>query len=517
MLEHLFPLQDPPTCLACREPCTRDSVGKWNTKGNVGRPYWTCVRHKPWKFSCFDDTIGITIENPQCPCRITSRRTAGKYGDFFSCARGVCGWTRSAASRGVSSPPQTPKRPTVAANRDGLDSDEVDHGYQDLPTPPVTPSRSQVAVNRNLAGGHMKMDSGYQTPCSLPVTPEVVATSATVANKSLAGRDIGVHHGNQTPYSTPSPPEARNGSAVATTSTPPVSPSPPHVVANNNRATRDLGMDYDSQRPPTTTVPPPATSRSALAFVTNGNRSTRDFQVDRGDQTQQSTSLSPQATSHPAPAVTANGNLYGRDDTNYGYQTPHNMSMSPGARTAAVTATNYPTSNDARADYDNQTPYRVYELSVEPSCPPAAAAVNGNRLGRDGRRDYAHQEPHNIPRPIQTASRPAPTAATNRNIPEARRNRVDSPNELPGEDGGQAYGYQISYGMYVQPPVPSRLTWAANGNLDDRRAGMGFGYGEHRRRGGCRGEYCALLQWLCGCCGLLGCLTYSCCGCELCK
>lgn len=468
MLEHLFPLQDPPTCRACGLPCTHGKVNDRNPRGNVGRPYWTCTEHEPWKFSCFDDTVGITIGNPQCPCRITSRRTAGRAGDFFSCATGVCGWTQSAASRSVWSSPVTPRRSTVAANGDGLDGDdEVDHGYQEshsIPTPPVTPSRSQVAVNRNLAGGHTRMGFGYQTPRSLPGTPEAMTTSAAVANERPASRDIRTDHSYQTPYSTPSPPEARSRSAVATISAPPVPPSRSRVVANDNRATRDLGMDYSSQRPPTTTVPPQAISRSTPAFATSRNRSTRDFGVDRG------------------------------------YQTPQSTSVPPGTRTAP--------------DYDNQTPYSTHELPVEPSRPTAAVAVNANRLGRDHGRDYTYQKPHSILRPPQMSSRPAPTAATNWDIPEGRSIRAVSINELPGGDSSQADGYQRPYGMYVQPAALSGPTWAVNGNLDDRRVGMGFGYREHGRCGDCCGDCCALLRWLCGCCGLLGCLTYSCCGCE---
>jgi hypothetical protein len=443
MLEHLFPLQDPPTCRACGLPCTHGEVNDRNLKGNVGRPYWTCTQHESWKFSCFDDTVGITIGNPQCPCRVTSRRTAGRAGDFFSCATGVCGWTQSAASRSVWLSPVTPRRSTVAANGYGLDGDdEVDHGYQEshsIPTPPVTPSWSQVAVNRNLAGGHMRMGFGYQTPHSLPGTPEAMTTSAAVANERPASRDIGIDHSYRTPYSTPSPPEAWSRS---------------HVVANDNRATRDLGMDYSSQRPPTTTVPPQAISRSTPAFATNRNRSTRDFRVDRG------------------------------------YQTPQSTSVPPGTRTAP--------------DYDNQTPYSTHELPVEPSRPTAAVAVNANRLGRDDGRDYTYQKPHSILRPPQMSSRPAPTAATNWDIPEGRSIRAISINELPGRDSSQAYGYQGSI-VYVQPAALSSPTWAVNGNLDDRRVGMGFGYREHGRCGDC----CAPLQWLSGCCGLLGCLTYS--------
>jgi hypothetical protein len=258
MLEHLFPLQVPPTCRECGLPCTHDIVNDRNLRGHVGRPYWTCVNHEPWKFSCWDDTVGITIGNPKCLCSITSRRTAGKNGDFFSCATGVCGWTQSAASRRVWSSPVTP---------------------------PATPSRSRVAANRNLAGGHMRMDFVYQTP------------------------------------------------------------------------------------------------------------------------------------------------------------------------------------------------YGTHELLVEPSRPTAAVAVNANRLGRDDGRDYA----------------------TNWNILEAKSIRAISTNELPGRDGGQADGYQSSYGMSVQPAALSSPMWAGNANLHGRHVGMGYGYPEHGRRGGC----CALLRWLCGCCGVL--------------
>jgi hypothetical protein len=469
MLEHLFPLQVPPTCRACGLPCEHRDVNDENPNGNGGRPYWTCTstRHERWKFSCFDDTEGITIGNPQCLCRITSRRTAGRRGDFFSCATGACGWTQSAASRSVWSSPVTPRRSTVAPNGGGFDGDgEVDHGYQEshsILTPPVTPGRSQVAVNRNLTGGHVRMGFGYQTPPSLPGTPEAMTTSAALPNERLAGRDIGRDHGYQNPYSTPSPPEARSRSAVATISAPPVSPSRSRVVANGNGATRDLGMDYDSQRPPATTVPPQAITRPAPAVSTNRNRSTGDFGVDRG------------------------------------YQTPQSTYVPPGARTAP--------------DYDNQTPDSTHELPVEPSRPTAAVAVNANRLGRDDGRDYAYQTPHSMLRPPQMSSRPAPTAATNWNIPEARSIRAIAINELPGGDGSQAYGSQSSDGMDVQPAAPSSPTWAVNGNQHlNHPFGMGFGYREHGRRGDCR----ALLRWLCGCCGLLGCLTY-CCGCELCE
>jgi hypothetical protein len=452
-MEHLFPLQNPPTCHICRKPCIRFNVKEGSRTGNARRPYWTCLKHSPSKFSCFDDTEGIYPENPQCLCRITSRRTKGKYGDFFSCAIGGCKWTTSALGPPVSSSypahgtppvqPYPPSQSTTTASGSFYDRDsETSGGHSvvySMPTPPVTPSRPTVAFNGGSATRHIRTGSGYQAPVSTSVSPRARATSDVATDENSHGSGVGVYFGYQTPQSTPLPSEAPTRRTTATSPEPPTSPSRSTVVTNDNLTDIYASMGRGYERSPPTTTLPQAVSRPAPVATANGNLS-RDA---RADQTPYSAPTSPQATNRPAPPALSNGNPHGRGGDGHSHPYPSIVSVSPAWRIASMGAVNGDlASGNTGTDSGYQTLHSIHEPPVESSGP---AVTNGSQPGGNIGRDY--------------------------------------------------YGYQKSPGISMRPAAPSRST---NGDIADKYAETRLGYS--RYRGGC----CSPWLWLCGCCGCCG-------------
>lgn len=104
MAEPRFPLQAIPTCLDCRQPCTR-FITQSTTR--YGRPAYACLNHARRMFSTFDDNVGITAGNPNCACQLRSRRETNNTSgvEFYRCPVGACRWTMNVP---VTVPPAVP-------------------------------------------------------------------------------------------------------------------------------------------------------------------------------------------------------------------------------------------------------------------------------------------------------------------------------------------------------------------------------------------------------------------------
>ncbi len=92
-MDSSFPLPTAPFCLRCGLPCTRGITSLSSLKGNAGRPFYTCVRHTPRQFSCWDDGEDIKPEYPRCDCGFTARRSRTGGNEFLCCAAGRCNFT----------------------------------------------------------------------------------------------------------------------------------------------------------------------------------------------------------------------------------------------------------------------------------------------------------------------------------------------------------------------------------------------------------------------------------------
>ncbi|KAL9031610.1 MAG: hypothetical protein Q9196_000367 [Gyalolechia fulgens] len=109
----IFPMAEHPQCRVCRwRPRYKNFVKADNKKGNVGRPFFICVKCKknasadPYhsKISrevgwiSWDDYIGVHERNPPCACGVVCRQDrAGPDSScpgagFWTCATGSCGF-----------------------------------------------------------------------------------------------------------------------------------------------------------------------------------------------------------------------------------------------------------------------------------------------------------------------------------------------------------------------------------------------------------------------------------------
>lgn len=104
-----FPLHNTPACRFCNWiPKYRSTVKPDNPNGNLGRPYYICIRCKskdrraPWVHEAgwitWDDDRGMHESNPQCDCGWVSRQDRAGVDSsrpgmgFWTCATGACGY-----------------------------------------------------------------------------------------------------------------------------------------------------------------------------------------------------------------------------------------------------------------------------------------------------------------------------------------------------------------------------------------------------------------------------------------
>ncbi|KAI0895788.1 hypothetical protein F4806DRAFT_69859 [Annulohypoxylon nitens] len=86
----------PPECRSCRIAGIMKITCKSNVNGNAGRPYYSCPKCE--KFIVFADELGNCTGNPQCDCRLSSKRSVAGLDSsqpgrgFFSCRVGKCGF-----------------------------------------------------------------------------------------------------------------------------------------------------------------------------------------------------------------------------------------------------------------------------------------------------------------------------------------------------------------------------------------------------------------------------------------
>ncbi|KAI0977539.1 hypothetical protein F4678DRAFT_17849 [Xylaria arbuscula] len=84
----------PPRCLCCGQVSKRRITRSPNRNGNVGRPYYKCLRCD--KFLVFDDYRGNNSTNPECHCGYSSkcqvsRRSKPVAGRLhYVCRLGMC-------------------------------------------------------------------------------------------------------------------------------------------------------------------------------------------------------------------------------------------------------------------------------------------------------------------------------------------------------------------------------------------------------------------------------------------
>jgi predicted RNA-binding protein YlxR (DUF448 family) len=109
-LQPTFPMQKKPSCPRCGCKASRKTVSPHNPNGNVGRPYYICIKCKTNReckvskieygkgWISWDDDRGVHPSNRSCDCRIMCRQDrAGKYSScpgrgFWTCAIGSCGY-----------------------------------------------------------------------------------------------------------------------------------------------------------------------------------------------------------------------------------------------------------------------------------------------------------------------------------------------------------------------------------------------------------------------------------------
>ncbi|KAF5712376.1 hypothetical protein FMUND_8470 [Fusarium mundagurra] len=72
-----FPLSQPPDCPQCPNTPKPGTVDPAKRSGTAGRPYYYCQAGHKRRFITWNDTVGISSNNPRCRCGYHSRRNEG--------------------------------------------------------------------------------------------------------------------------------------------------------------------------------------------------------------------------------------------------------------------------------------------------------------------------------------------------------------------------------------------------------------------------------------------------------
>lgn len=126
-----FPLSPAPDCSICNFPARRDLT---NNPGSNGRrrPYYFCSNNHARKFIRWDDSEGISNDNPRCRCGHHSRLNSGRglqAGRWYDCSSMSCSFRENAIANADAV--ELESRPSVSPPSTYQSSSQG--SYQDIP------------------------------------------------------------------------------------------------------------------------------------------------------------------------------------------------------------------------------------------------------------------------------------------------------------------------------------------------------------------------------------------------